>query len=162
MNSHIILGCGRLNNCAPRNRGERLSRRRNWIKKALIKTKDLEEFPFIALNEVHCLGEQVQAFCYQQDVNLEIVCYTTQLSTVQSCVAFGLGISLVPQMLAACDTTEQVHYYPISDDTPSRRIVAASHTGRLSSWLSQQFVALVRDEYHQLEANFDSHTGVLA
>ena len=135
------------------------SRQRNWIKKALIRTKDLEEFPFIALNEVHCLGEQVQAFCYQQDVNLEIVCYTSQLSTVQSCVAFGLGISLVPEMLAATDTSEQVQYYAISDDTPRRRIVAASHSGRLSSWLSQQFTELVREEYRRLASNFNDQTG---
>ena len=123
------------------------SRHHNLIKMDSIKGKELERFPFIALNEVHCVGEQVQSFCYQQNVNLEIVCYTSQLSTVQSCIALGLGISLVPQMLVASDTSGQVKYHSISDNAPRRRIVAASHTGRLQSFLARQFINLVQEEY---------------
>ena len=32
--------------------------------RASIQVKELNDFPFIALNEVHCLGEQVQSYCY--------------------------------------------------------------------------------------------------
>ena len=126
------------------------SPRYNVTKGATLKTKELEQFPFIALNEVHCLGEQVQSFCYQQDVNLEIVCYTSQLSTVHSCVALGLGVSLVPQILAATDTSSELRYRPMSEPIPHRKIVAASHSGRHSSFLARQFITLVRDEYQQL------------
>ncbi len=126
------------------------SRHHKLITNASIKVKELEDFPFIALNEVHCLGEQVQSFCYQQDVNLEIVCHTSQLSTVQSCVALGLGVSLVPQMLVASDTSEQITYHSVSDATPKRKIVAASHAGRLQSFLAQQFITLVQNEYDDL------------
>ncbi len=115
-----------------------------------IATRELEKFPFIALNEIHCLGEQVQSFCYQQDVNLEVVCYTSQLATVYNCVALGLGISLVPQILAATDASNRLHYHDVRDATPKRKIVAASHRGRLPSFLARQFVELVRDEYNQL------------
>lgn len=125
------------------------------IQRASLKTKELEEFPFIALSEIHCLGEQVQSFCYQQDVNLEIVCYTSQLSTVHSCIALGLGVSLVPQILAATDTSNQLKYHAMSDTIPRRKIVAASHAGRLQSFLARQFIDLVRDEYNQLINNLD-------
>lgn len=126
------------------------SQEHDLVQRASLKTKELEQFPFIALNEVHCLGEQVQSFCYQQDVDLEIVCYTSQLSTVCSCVALGLGVSLVPQILAATDTSKQVTYHAVSDRTPRRKIVAASHTGRHPSFLARQFTELVRDEYCQI------------
>lgn len=126
------------------------SQHHDLIKRASLKTKELEEFPFIALNEVHCLGEQVQSFCYQQDVSLDIVCYTSQLSTVHRCVALGLGVSLVPQILAATDKSEQLKYRAVSDIKPRRKIVAASHKGRLQSYLARQFVGLVRDEYNEL------------
>lgn len=132
------------------------SRRQNLIKQASIRAKELENFPFIALNEVHCLGEQVQAFCYQKAVNLEIVCYTSQLSTVKSCVALGLGVSLVPQMLAASDSSDQLKYHLFSDDVPSRRIVAATHAGRRQPFLARQFISLVQAEYKNLEATFDA------
>ena len=129
------------------------SQRHDLIKRASLKTKELEDFPFIALSEIHCLGEQVHSFCYQQDVNLEIVCYTSQLSTVHSCVALGLGVSLVPQILAATDASNQLNYHATSDVKPRRKIVAASHSGRLQSFLAQQFIELVRDEYNQLIDN---------
>ncbi|MCB0105534.1 MAG: LysR family transcriptional regulator [Caldilineaceae bacterium] len=115
-----------------------------------LKPKELEGFPFIALSEIHCLGEQVHSFCYQQDVNLNIVCYTSQLSTVYNCVALGLGVSLVPQILAATDSARQIQYHTVSDVVPRRTIVAAVHHGRAQSLLARHFVALVRHEYRRL------------
>jgi LysR family hydrogen peroxide-inducible transcriptional activator len=124
------------------------------ITRSAIRANELHNFPFIALNEVHCLGEQIQSFCYQQSIDVDIVCQTAQLATVQSCVALGLGISLVPQMLAAQDTSGMIAYRMVSDTTPRRRVVAASHRGRLPSFLSRQFVALVREEYDHLTSDF--------
>lgn len=126
------------------------SRQHNLISKGSFKTKELESFPFIALNEIHCLGEQVQAFCYQKDVNLEIVCHTSQLSTVYGCVAQGLGVSLVPQVLAAMDEGGQLQYRVMSDGVPERKIVAAFHSGRLRPFLAERFVELVQEEYQGL------------
>ena len=126
------------------------SRRNEIFTQAVIQVEELEAFPFIALSEVHCLGEQVQAFCYQQDVDLEIVCHTMQLSTVKNCVALGLGISLVPYMSAACDTSGQIKYRQVSAATASRKIVAATHKNRQESFLSRQFIDLVKHEYAHL------------
>jgi LysR family hydrogen peroxide-inducible transcriptional activator len=123
------------------------SRRQQGLAKRAFLVKELEGFPFIALNEVHCLGEQVQSFCYQQNVDLEVVCHTTQLSTVQSCIALGLGISLVPHMFAASDASGEIDYRPISDVPPRRTIVAATHTSRVQSTLAGQFIELVKEEY---------------
>ena len=115
--------------------------------RASILVKELNDFPFIALNEVHCLGEQVQSFCYQKEVDLRIVCHTSQLSTVHKCVAMGLGISLVPQALAINDPIEEVSYRAISDSLPQRKIVATTHIKRHRSYLAKQFIEIVRSEY---------------
>jgi len=114
---------------------------------ASIYVKELDNFPFIALNEMHCLGEQVQDFCYQEDVDLNIVCYTSQLSTVHKCVAMGLGVSLVPQALALNDPVAGVSYRSISDSQPQRKIVATTHAKRQLSYLARQFIEIVREEY---------------
>jgi LysR family hydrogen peroxide-inducible transcriptional activator len=115
--------------------------------RASIQVKELGEFPFIALSEVHCLGEQVQSFCYQQDVDLNIVCHTAQLSTVQNCVALGLGVSLVPNAMAINNPSEQIMYRPISDSIPQRKIAAAIHARRRLSLLGRAFIEFVRLEY---------------
>lgn len=121
----------------------------NW---ASIKVKALDEFPFIALNEVHCLGEQVQMFCYQQNLHVQIVCHTTQFATVQNCIELGLGVSLVPQALAVSDTSDHIVYRMLSDAAPQRKIAAATHIGRSQSYLARQFIDIVRDEYPTAQA----------
>jgi len=117
------------------------------ISRASIQVKELDDFPFIALSEVHCLGEQVQSFCYQQDLDLNIVCHTAQLSTVQNCVALELGISLVPRALAVSDPADQIVYRTISDTAPQRKIAAATHARRHISSLARQFIEIVSSEY---------------
>lgn len=113
----------------------------------------LHDEPFIALNEDHCLSQQVNAFCYEQQVNPVVVCRTTHLATVQSCVTMGLGVSLVPAMLSAVDMSRQCVYRRIADVLPQRTIAAAWHSHRSRSYLLTQFIQCVREanaalEYH--------------
>lgn len=123
------------------------SKKHDIITSAEIHIKELDEFPFIALSEMHCLGEQIQSFCYQQHLELKIVCHTSQLTTVQNCVATGLGVSLVPKALALGDKSKQVVYRELSDATPQRKIAAATHIERTQSFLAKKFIEIVREEY---------------
>jgi LysR family transcriptional regulator, hydrogen peroxide-inducible genes activator len=123
------------------------SKQHDIITRAGIHVKELDEFPFIALSEMHCLGEQVQSFCYQQHLELKIVCHTSQLTTVQNCVAMGLGVSLVPKALAMSDKSKQVVYRELIDATPQRKIAAATHIERTQSFLAKKFIEIVREEY---------------
>ena len=102
-------------------------RNHELISRSEITTRELSDFPFIAINEVHCLGEQIQSFCIQQSVDIDIVCQTSQLVTVQSCVALGLGISLVPQMLAARDRSGDIVYRMVTGVVPQRKEIGRAH-----------------------------------
>ena len=115
--------------------------------RASLHIKELDDYPFIALSEMHCLGEQVQSFCYQEDLDVQIVCHTAQLSTVQNCVARGLGVSLVPEALAASDHSGELFYLPLSDSIPQRKIAAATHADRRQSFLAKKFIKMVKEEY---------------
>lgn len=117
------------------------------ITRADIRVNELDDFPFIALSEVHFLGEQVQSFCYQQHLEMKIVCQTPQLSTEQNCVATGLGVSLVPKALAMSNKSKQVVYRELSDAAPQRKFTAATHIERTQSFLSIKFIEIVREEY---------------
>ena len=123
------------------------SRTHELIQRAAIDVQELDDFPFIALSEVHCLGDQVQSFCYQQRLDLQIVCHTAQLSTLHNCIAMGLGVSLVPRAQALSDQTGQVVYRSLSDVIPERKIAAATHKQRLQSQLAQHFIQIVQQEY---------------
>jgi LysR family hydrogen peroxide-inducible transcriptional activator len=119
----------------------------DFITRASIHVKELDDFPFIALSEMHCLGEQVQSFCHRQNLELKIVCDASQLSTVKNCVEIGLGVSLVPRALALSDASQKVNYRPLNGAVPQRKIAAATHAERTQSFLAKKFVEIVKEEY---------------
>jgi LysR family hydrogen peroxide-inducible transcriptional activator len=123
------------------------SRTNDLCSRTEISVKELDDFPFIALSEIHCLGEQVQSFCYQQHLELKIVCRAAQLSTVQNCIALGLGVSLVPKALAITDLSQQIIYRELCDAAPQRKIAAATHIERTQSFLAKKFIEIVSQEY---------------
>lgn len=119
----------------------------DFITRTSIHVKELDDFPFIALSEMHCLGEQVQSFCHRQNLELKIVCDTSQLTTVKNCVEIGLGVSLVPRALALSDKSQQVNYRPLNGAVPQRKIAAATHAERTQSFLAKKFIEIVKAEY---------------
>jgi LysR family hydrogen peroxide-inducible transcriptional activator len=131
------------------------SRHYDIINRTAIQVRELDDFPFIALSEVHCLGEQVQSFCYQQDLDVNIVCHAAQLSTVGNCIALGLGISLVPQAMATQDSSGQIIYRALDDAAPQRKIAAAYHIRRTPSFLGRHLINMVSEAYHEGQALMD-------
>lgn len=109
--------------------------------------EDLRDIPFIALDEEHCLGEQINNFCYERQINPEVVCRTWNLSTIQHCVSFGSGVSLVPKMLVMTDVSNRCVYRPIEGQSPKRTVVAAWHRDRKLSKLAREFISIVKEEY---------------
>ncbi len=118
-----------------------------------IKIKDLVSIPFIALDEEHCLGEQIDSFCYEKQINPEIICRTWNLSTIQHCVSFGSGVSLVPRMLVLTDSTDSCVYRTIKGQSPKRTVVATWHRDRELSNLARGFINIVKEEYENLTAS---------
>ena len=112
--------------------------RANW--------SDLEEQPAIVLHEMHCLGQQIRSFCRERHASPRILCRMSQLATIQSLVSLGLGVSIVPQMLADTDHTGELVYLPFADDhPPTRPIAVAWHPLRAHSPLATAFIECIRE-----------------
>jgi LysR family hydrogen peroxide-inducible transcriptional activator len=54
----------------------------------------------LVLQEMHCLAGQVSQFCERSRVRPHVFMRGAQLSTIASMVAAGLGVSVVPDMMA--------------------------------------------------------------
>lgn len=101
----------------------------------------LRQEPTIVLHEMHCLGQQIRDFCSAQRARHRIFCRSTQLATVQSLVALGLGISILPEMAARADDEGIRHYLAIHPGEPTREIAVAWRRYRSRSSLALGFVA---------------------
>lgn len=88
-------------------------------------------YPFVMLNEAHCLSESIASFCRRQLVQPVAVERTSQLTTVQELVALDHGVSMVPAMAREVDRTERRIYRSFSGDRPSRTVAVMWNAGRI-------------------------------
>lgn len=59
---------------------------------------------FVALHEMHCLADQSARFCLQRELRPPVVMHGSNLFTLSAMVAIGMGVSLVPRMMAVSST----------------------------------------------------------
>jgi LysR family hydrogen peroxide-inducible transcriptional activator len=79
---------------------------------------------FVALHEMHCLAGQSARVCAQHKLHPPVVMYGSNLLTLAAMVTAGMGITLVPRMMAQCSRcrVRGVVFRPIRKDPPTRPI----------------------------------------
>lgn len=87
-----------------------------------VKVEAVNDYPFVMLNEAHCLSENIASFCRRQSVQPVTVERTSQLATVQELVALDHGVSIVPAMARQIDMSEKRVYRSFVGERPSRTI----------------------------------------
>ena len=91
-------------------------------KRRTVRLEEVEDDRFILLQEGHCLGDQALRFCDRHKCRPRVIFRTAQLETIQSLVATGLGVSLIPRMaVRACRDRHPV-YLPLAAPRPRRPI----------------------------------------
>lgn len=106
----------------------------------------LSDERFIRLSDMHCLGEQVSSFCHERNFNPNVSCHSAQIETLQSLVAQGFGLSLVPEMARKSRHSETIVYRPLTDVQPQRTLAIITNRQRYLSRLATTF----RDELAQV------------
>ena len=115
-------------------------------RKRTLSPRDLETERLIVMQEGHCLGDQVLGFCNRRDLRPMISFRSAQLETIQSLVAAGMGISLIPAMAAVFEKTARPAYLSLSGEKPERKIVAAWPTQRPLGRGSMEFLKTLKEQ----------------
>lgn len=113
-------------------------------RKRTITPADVAEQPFVLINELHCLGEQIVSFCRSHDCQPVISCQTAQLLTVQEMVGLGQGVSLVPEITARADKSKHRVYRSLGDDAPRRTLATIRHRDRRQNRLAAEFLEVTK------------------
>lgn len=93
----------------------------------------VEHFPFVMLNEAHCLTDNIASFCRRKAVQPVTVERTSQLATVQELVALDHGVSIVPAMARKIDTSVHRVYRSFSGERPQRTVAMMWNSYRFQS-----------------------------
>ena len=115
--------------------------------------KDIEPYPFVLLDEAHCLTDSIVSFCRQSSFHPVAVERTNQLTTVQELVALGHGISMIPAMARQLDTSDRRVYRSLSDVRPTRKIALCYNPYRFQSKLLARFRECVKEYSRRMKAS---------
>lgn len=109
-----------------------------------ITAESVDGYPFVMLNEAHCLSENIASFCRKQSVQPVTVERTSQLATVQELVSLNHGVSIVPEMARRIDTSDRRTYRSFSGGKPSRTVAMMWNPGRFQSKAAQALMEHLR------------------
>lgn len=112
--------------------------------KTTIRITDVEPYPFILLDEAHCLTDTIVSFCKQRSFQPVAVERTSQLATIQELVSLSHGVSLIPDMARRFDRSDQRVYRSLAGRRPTRTIAAVWNPYRFQSRLLLAFRQTLR------------------
>lgn len=109
----------------------------------------LQEFshaPFILLKKGFGFRQTLLELCAKSGFQPQVAYETSSIETAQSLVAYGLGVTLVPKMVANFQECERSSpfYLPL-DTQPSRTIGLAFHRDRYLSLAAKAFLSIAKN-----------------
>lgn len=103
--------------------------------------EELKDEPFIVLKEGQGFRKMTVELCREAGFEPQIVFESNNMETVQSLVAAGMGVTLVPHFIARAPRSEFVPVYlPLAEPVPSRTLVVAYRRGRYLSKAAEAFI----------------------
>ncbi|MNN58072.1 Hydrogen peroxide-inducible protein activator [compost metagenome] len=103
--------------------------------------EELQDEPFIVLKEGQGFRKMTMELCREAGFEPKIVFQSNNMETIQSLVATGMGVTLVPHFIARAPRSEFVPVYlPLAEPVPSRTLVIAYRRGRYLSKAAEVFI----------------------
>lgn len=109
------------------------------VQREKVRLSDLEPYPFVLLEEAHCLSDNILSFCRQRSFQPVVVERTSQLAMVQELVSLAHGVSLIPAMARQLDSSQRRVYRSFSGRKPMRTIAVVWNPYRFQSRLLRAF-----------------------
>jgi len=116
----------------------------------LIRIEDLKNEPFIVLKKGQGFRQIAIELCQAAGFTPKIVFESSNMETVQSLVAAGMGIAFVPHFIARARRSEFIPtYLPLEDPSPKRTLVIAYRRGRYLSKAAEAFIDVFKTTIQQ-------------
>ena len=116
-----------------------LPEKHRLARKKSIKWSDLASEKFLLLHERHSLSTKVRQLLAENKLNPEVVLQGAQLVTIASMVAAGLGVTVVPGMMAATEFIRGCVAVPFAPPAPTRELTLLRNPLRFESKAAAAF-----------------------
>ncbi|AZK49057.1 LysR family transcriptional regulator [Paenibacillus lentus] len=115
-----------------------------------VSLEQLKGESFIVLKKGQGFRKIMMDLCRAAGFEPDIVFESNNIETVQSLVAAGMGITLVPRFIARAKRSELIPVYvPLAEPVPSRTLVIAYRRGRYLSKAAEAFIETFRKTIEQ-------------
>ncbi|MFE5319822.1 LysR family transcriptional regulator [Paenibacillus sp. NPDC056579] len=114
-----------------------------------IRIEELREEPFIALKKGQGFRQITLQLCEHAGFSPRIVFESSNIETVQSLVAAGMGIAFVPHMISRGAWSQHAPAYLSLADRPTRMLVIAYRKGRYMSKAVEAFISTFKEVVEQ-------------
>jgi len=106
---------------------------------------ELRDEPFIVLKKGQGFRQITIDLCQDAGFEPRIVFESSNIETVQSLVAAGMGIAFVPQMVTHRGMPNSPVYLSLAEPRPTRTLVIAYRKGRYLSKAAEAFIATLKE-----------------
>jgi LysR family transcriptional regulator, hydrogen peroxide-inducible genes activator len=111
-----------------------------------IELSDCQQEPFIFLKKGQGFRDIVYQLCLEAGFEPKVAFESTNIETVQSLVAAGVGIAFIPKMISRTRRSGDIPtYLPISPYAPTRTLVIGYKKGRYLSKAATAFIRIMKE-----------------
>ncbi|NMO97987.1 LysR family transcriptional regulator [Paenibacillus lemnae] len=152
--SWVPIGEERIDLAVPQQ--HRLAQRASQAAPDPVSLSDLKDESFIVLKKGQGFRKLTFDLCREAGFEPNVVFESNNIETVQSLVAAGMGVTLVPRFIARAKRSEFIPVYlPLAEPVPSRTLVIAYRHGRYLSKAAEAFIETFKEVMHRLAEDGD-------
>ena len=107
----------------------------------------LEDMPFILLDDIHCLAQQIEHYCFREQFTPKVLFQASQLATVNQLIELQYGVSIVPRSCIEEGPESNIRYIKLQGEMPHREVVLATAKDRYRGPAAERFIAIVKEQY---------------
>ena len=120
------------------------------MRKTPIRWRQLEQESFLMLRDMHCFAGQVKRFCGIDRAQLKVTMRASQLETLVTMAAAGLGVSVVPELRVRLGLPAGLCWQAFAAPRPTRELTVIVNTERYQTRAVREFIRLTRQALAEL------------
>lgn len=118
--------------------------------KEKVHINDLDGMSFILLDDVHCLTQQIEKFCFNEKFLPKATFQASHICTIKMLIEIKYGVSILPSISKEESSDTKIRFVKlVSDDSlsPHREIVLATVKDRYFSPAAKFFIETIKQQY---------------